>query len=191
MLLLIDNYDSFVYNVYQMLAEIGAELEVRRNDEIAVSDIDARKYDGIVISPGPGVPSEAGISEELIRTFAGELPIFGICLGHQAIGEVFGGKIVRNKKIVHGKASKLLHNGRGLYEGLPNPAEVGRYHSLIVERETLPDCLEVTSRLEDGTIMGLRHRQFDIEGVQFHPESILTPDGRLMLQNFLKAIRNY
>ena len=191
MLLLIDNYDSFVYNVYQMLAELGAELEVRRNDEIAVSDIDARKYDGIVISPGPGVPSEAGISEELIRTFAGELPIFGICLGHQAIGEVFGGKIVRNKKIVHGKASKLLHNGRGLYEGLPNPAEVGRYHSLIVERETLPDCLEVTSRLEDGTIMGLRHRQFDVEGVQFHPESILTPDGRLMLQNFLKAIRNY
>ena len=191
MLLLIDNYDSFVYNVYQMLAELGAELEVRRNDEIAVSDIDARKYDGIVISPGPGVPSEAGISEELIRTFAGELPIFGICLGHQAIGEVFGGKIVRNKKIVHGKASKLLHNGRGLYEGLPNPAEVGRYHSLIVERETLPDCLEVTSRLEDGTIMGLRHRQFDVEGVQFHPESILTPNGRLMLQNFLKAIRNY
>ncbi len=190
MLLLIDNYDSFVYNVYQMLAELGAELEVRRNDEIAVSDIDARKYDGIVISPGPGVPSEAGISEDLIRTFAGELPILGICLGHQAIGEVFGGKIVRNKKIVHGKASKLLHNGRGLYEGLPNPAEVGRYHSLIVERETLPDCLEVTSRLEDGTIMGLRHRQFDVEGVQFHPESILTPDGRLMLQNFLKAMRN-
>ena len=189
MLLLIDNYDSFVYNVYQMLAELGAELEVRRNDEIAVSDIDARKYDGIVISPGPGVPSEAGISEDMIREFQGKLPILGICLGHQAIGEVYGGKIIRSKKIVHGKTSRLIHNGRGLYEGLAPNVEVGRYHSLIVERETLPDCLEITSELEDGTIMGLRHKEFEIEGVQFHPESILTPDGRTMMQNFLSRLQ--
>ena len=190
MLLLIDNYDSFVYNVRQQLSELGATVEVRRNDDVTVDDVRERKYRGIVISPGPGIPSEAGVSEEMIRTFAGVIPILGICLGHQAIGEVFGGRVVRNKKIVHGKTSRLKHNGRGLYEGLPEGIEVGRYHSLIVERASLPDCLEITSELDDGTIMGLRHRDFDVEGVQFHPESILTPDGRSMMRNFLKAMRN-
>ena len=190
MVLLIDNYDSFVYNVYQQLSELGAIVDVRRNDEVTIAAVNYRKYRGIVISPGPGVPSQAGISEDMIREFQGKLPILGICLGHQAIGEVFGGKIIRSKKIVHGKTSRLIHNGRGLYEGLAPNVEVGRYHSLVVERETLPDCLEITSELEDGTIMGLRHKEFEIEGVQFHPESILTPDGRIMMQNFLKAIRN-
>lgn len=189
MLLLIDNYDSFVYNVYQMLSELGAVVEVKRNDEVTVSDVHYRKFRGIVISPGPGVPSQAGVSEEMIREFEREIPILGICLGHQAIGEVYGGRIVRNNRIVHGKTSKLIHNGRGLYEGLPQSIEVGRYHSLIVERETLPDCLEITSELEDGTIMGLRHKEFDVEGIQFHPESILTPDGHAILENFLKRIK--
>ncbi len=188
MVLLIDNYDSFVYNVYQMLSELGANVEVRRNDEVTASDVSYRKYRGIVISPGPGVPSAAGVSEDMIRAFAGRLPILGICLGHQAIGEVFGGRIIRSKKIIHGKTSRLIHDGRGLYEGLPSKVEVGRYHSLIVERETLPDCLTVTSELEDGTIMGLRHKEFDVEGVQFHPESILTPDGRTMMKNFLRRL---
>ncbi|MBR1579574.1 MAG: aminodeoxychorismate/anthranilate synthase component II [Selenomonadaceae bacterium] len=186
MVLLIDNYDSFVYNVYQQLSELGAIVDVKRNDEVTVANVNYRKYRGIVISPGPGVPSEAGVSEEMIREFEGKLPILGICLGHQAIGEVYGGRIVRSKRLVHGKTSRLIHNGRGLYEGLAPDVEVGRYHSLIVERESLPDCLEVTSELEDGTIMGLRHKEFEIEGVQFHPESILTPDGRIMMQNFLK-----
>ena len=189
MILLIDNYDSFVYNVYQMLSETGANVEVKRNDEVTIANVNYRKYRGIVISPGPGVPSSAGVSEDMIREFAGKLPILGICLGHQAIGEVFGGKIIRSKKTVHGKTSRLIHNGRGLYEGLPPNVEVGRYHSLIVERETLPESLTVTSELEDGTIMGLRHKEFDVEGVQFHPESILTPDGRLMLQNFLRRLK--
>ena len=190
MLLLIDNYDSFVYNVWQQLSELGATVEVRRNDDVTVDDVRERKYRGIVISPGPGIPSEAGVSEEMIRTFAGVIPILGICLGHQAIGEVFGGRVVRNKKIVHGKTSRLKHNGRGLYEGLPEGVEGGRYHSLIVERASLPGCLEITSELDDGTIMGLRHRDFDVEGVQFHPESILTPDGHSMMRNFLKAMDN-
>ena len=188
MVLLIDNYDSFVYNVYQLLSELGAEVEVRRNDEVTVDDVNARKYRGIVISPGPGVPAEAGVSEEMIRAFQGKLPILGICLGHQAIGEVYGGRIIRSKQLVHGKTSRLIHNGSGLYEGLPSTVEVGRYHSLIVERETLPECLEVTSSLEDGTVMGLRHKEFDVEGMQFHPESILTPDGGIMMQNFLRRL---
>ena len=188
MVLLIDNYDSFVYNVYQMLSELGANVEVKRNDEVTLANVNYRKYRGIVISPGPGVPSKAGVSEDMIREFEGKFPILGICLGHQAIGEVYGGKIIRSKKIVHGKTSRLIHDGRGLYEGLAPKVEVGRYHSLIVERETLPDCLTVTSELEDGTIMGLRHKEFDVEGVQFHPESILTPDGRIMMQNFLRRL---
>lgn len=188
MLLLIDNYDSFVYNVYQQLSELGAVVEVKRNDEVTIADVNYRKYRGIIISPGPGVPSAAGVSEDMIREFQGVLPILGICLGHQAIGEVYGGKIIRSKKLVHGKTSRLIHNGRGLYENLPSNVEVGRYHSLIVERESLPDCLEITSELEDGTIMGLRHKEFDVEGVQFHPESILTPEGRIMMQNFLRRL---
>lgn len=183
MILLLDNYDSFTYNVYQLLSELGAAVEVIRNDKISVDA--ARAFDAVVISPGPGVPNDAGISEQLIAELKGALPILGICLGHQAIGEVFGGKIIRAKEIVHGKTSRLKHNGKGLYRGLEQGVEVGRYHSLIIERETLPDCLEVTSELEDGTIMGVRHKLFDVEGIQFHPESILTPSGRIMIQNFL------
>ena len=184
MILLLDNYDSFTYNVYQLLSELGAAVEVVRNDKISVDA--ARNFSAIIISPGPGVPSDAGISEELIKNLRGQLPILGICLGHQAIGEVFGGKIIRAKEIVHGKTSKLIHNGAGLYRGLSQGVEVGRYHSLIIERETLPACLEVTSELADGTIMGVRHKVFDVEGIQFHPESILTPCGCVMIKNFLE-----
>ena len=182
-ILLLDNYDSFTYNVYQLLSELGAAVEVIRNDKISVDE--AKNFSAVIISPGPGVPSDAGISEELISKLKGELPILGICLGHQAIGEVFGGKIIRAKEIVHGKTSRLKHNGKGLYKNLNQGVEVGRYHSLIIERETLPDCLEVTSELDDGTIMGVRHKIFDVEGIQFHPESILTPSGKIMMQNFL------
>lgn len=186
MILLLDNYDSFTYNVYQLLSELGAAVEVVRNDKISVDDV--KNYSAVIISPGPGVPSDAGISEQIISELKGELPIFGICLGHQAIGEVFGGKIIRAKEIVHGKTSKLIHNGKGIYQGLAQGVEVGRYHSLIIERETLPDCLEITSELSDGTIMGVRHKNFDVEGIQFHPESILTPSGLQMMQNFLREI---
>ena len=188
-LLLLDNYDSFTYNVYQLLSELGAEVEVIRHDQTTVPEVEAKHYEGIVISPGPGVPKDAGISEDLIRTLGGKVPILGICLGHQAIGEVFGGKIVRAAEIIHGKVSPIRHNGRGLYAGLPQDVEVGRYHSLISDRATLPDCLEVTSELADGTIMGVRHKEMDIEGIQFHPESILTPAGRTMMQNFLDHLR--
>ena len=189
-LLLLDNYDSFTYNVYQLLSELGVDVEVIRNDQTTVPEVEAKHYEGIVISPGPGVPKDAGISEDLIRTLGGKVPILGICLGHQAIGEVFGGKIVRAAEIIHGKVSPIRHNGRGLYVGLPQDVEVGRYHSLIIDRATLPDCLEVTSELADGTIMGVRHKEMDIEGIQFHPESILTPAGRTMMQNFLDHLRN-
>lgn len=188
-LLLLDNYDSFTYNVYQLLSELGADVEVIRNDQTTVPAVEAKHYEGIVISPGPGVPKDAGISEDLIRTLGGKVPILGICLGHQAIGEVFGGKIVRAAEIIHGKVSPIRHNGRGLYAGLPQDVEVGRYHSLIIDRATLLDCLEVTSELADGTIMGVRHKEMDIEGIQFHPESILTPAGRTMMQNFLDHLR--
>ena len=188
-LLLLDNYDSFTYNVYQLLSELGVDVEVIRNDQTTVPEVEAKHYEGIVISPGPGVPKDAGISEDLIRTLGGKVPILGICLGHQAIGEVFGGKIVRAAEIIHGKVSPIRHNGRGLYAGLPQDVEVGRYHSLIIDRATLPHCLEVTSELVDGTIMGVRHKEMDIEGIQFHPESILTPAGRTMMQNFLDHLR--
>ena len=187
-ILLIDNYDSFTYNVYQLLSELGASVEVVRNDKISVDE--ARNFDAVIISPGPGVPSDAGISEQLIDELKGTLPILGICLGHQAIGEVFGGKVIRAKEIVHGKTSRLKHNGKGIYRGLAQGIEVGRYHSLIIERETLPDCLEVTSELDDGTIMGVRHKVFDVEGIQFHPESILTPEGHAMMKNFLDRHAN-
>ena len=182
-ILLLDNYDSFTYNVYQMLSELGAAVEVIRNDKISAEE--AKNFDAVIISPGPGVPKEAGISEQLIDELKSDLPILGICLGHQAIGEVFGGKVVRAQEIVHGKTSRLKHNGKGIYRGLEQNVEVGRYHSLIIERETLPACLEITSELDDGTIMGVRHKNFDVEGIQFHPESILTPSGRNMLENFL------
>ena len=188
MLLILDNYDSFTYNVFQLLSELGAEVEVIRNDQTTVEDIRAKKYDAIVLSPGPGIPSDAGITEQVIRELGGEVPILGICLGHQAIGEVFGGKIVRAGEIVHGKTSPLHHNGKGLYDGLPQNVPIGRYHSLIIDRATLPDCLEVTSDLAYGTIMGVRHKAKNIEGIQFHPESILPPDGKKMMENFLKHL---
>ena len=188
MLLILDNYDSFTYNVFQLLSELGAEVEVIRNDQTTVEDIRAKKYDAIVLSPGPGIPSDAGITEQVIRELGGEVPILGICLGHQAIGEVFGGKVVRAGEIVHGKTSPLHHNGKGLYEGIPQNVPIGRYHSLVIDRATLPDCLEVTSDLADGTIMGVRHKAKNIEGIQFHPESILTPDGKKMMENFLKQL---
>ena len=187
-ILLLDNYDSFTYNVYQLMSELGAAVEVVRNDKISVDDV--KNFSAVIISPGPGVPSDAGISEQIISELKGELPILGICLGHQAIGEVFGGKIIRAKEIVHGKTSKLIHNGAGIYRGLAQGVEVGRYHSLIIERETLPDCLEITSELGDGTIMGVRHKNFDVEGIQFHPESILTPCGKIMMTNFLERIND-
>ena len=188
MLLLLDNYDSFTYNIYQLLAELGAEIEVVRNDAATVSELSKRGYSGVVISPGPGEPKDAGVTEELIREMKGVVPILGVCLGHQAIGEVFGGKVVRAPKIVHGKTSRIRHDGVGIYRDLPQPFDVGRYHSLILERETLPDCLAVTAETEDGIIMGVRHKEFDVEGVQFHPESILTPEGRTLLGNFLRKL---
>jgi len=188
-ILLLDNYDSFTYNVYQLLSELGAEVEVIRHDKITVDEIRRKGYEAMVISPGPGVPKDAGISEEAVRELGKDLPILGICLGHQAIGEVYGGKVVRAGEIVHGKPSPIHHNGKGLYEGLPQDTPVARYHSLIVERESLPDCLEVTSELSDGIIMGLRHREYPVEGIQFHPESILTPEGHKMLSNFLGQLR--
>ena len=188
MLLLLDNYDSFTYNIYQLLAELGAEIEVVRNDAATVSELSKRGYDGVVISPGPGEPKDAGVTEELIHEMKGVVPILGVCLGHQAIGEVFGGKVVRAPKIVHGKTSRIRHDGVGIYRDLPQPFDVGRYHSLILERETLPDCLAVTAETEDGIIMGVRHKEYDVEGVQFHPESILTPEGRTLLGNFLRKL---
>ena len=188
MLLLLDNYDSFTYNVYQLLTNIGAEVEVVRNDVTTVGEIRAKKYKGIVISPGPGLPKEAGITEDVIRELGTETPILGICLGHQAIGEVFGGKIVRAKEIVHGKASPIRHHGTGIYRNVHAGTQVARYHSLIIERESLPDVLEITSDLGDGTIMGVRHKTLPIEGIQFHPESILTHDGRAMMENYLTDI---
>ena len=188
MLLLLDNYDSFTYNIYQLFSDIGAQVEVVRSDKISIDGIRANGYRGIIISPGPGIPQDAGISEEVIRQLGGEIPILGICLGHQAIGEVFGGRVVRAGEIVHGKASPIRHSGTGLYRDIPNPTEVARYHSLIIARENLPDVLEVTSQLDDGTIMGVRHKTLPIEGIQFHPESILTPEGRRMMQNYLTDI---
>ncbi len=188
MLLLLDNYDSFTYNIYQLFSDIGAQVEVVRSDKISIDEIRAKDYRGVIISPGPGIPQDAGISEEVIRQLGGEIPILGICLGHQAIGEVFGGRVVRAGEIVHGKASPICHCGTGLYQDIPEHTQVARYHSLIIERESLPDVLEVTSQLDNGTIMGVRHKTFPIEGIQFHPESILTPDGRAMMKNYLKDI---
>ena len=189
MILLIDNYDSFSYNLFQQAAAIQPDMRVVRNDALTVSEIEGLNPSHIILSPGPGYPKDAGICEEVVSRLGGSIPILGVCLGHQAIGEVFGGKIVRAAEIIHGKVSPIRHNGRGLYAGLPQDVEVGRYHSLIIDRATLPDCLEVTSELADGTIMGVRHKEMDIEGIQFHPESILTPTGRTMMQNFLDHLR--
>jgi len=186
--LVIDNYDSFVYNLVQYLGELGAEVAVFRNDAIDVPGLRARRPDALVLSPGPCTPDEAGVTLAAIRELAGELPILGVCLGHQAIGQAFGGRVVRNARIVHGKSSPVRHGGRGLYAGLPSPFEAGRYHSLVVERRALPAELEVTSWTDDGEIMGLRHRALDVEGVQFHPESILTLEGKRLLGNWLGRV---
>ncbi len=185
MLLMIDNYDSFTFNLVQYLGELGQEVKVVRNDALDVAGIRALKPAHIMISPGPGTPDDAGVSLDVLRELAGEVPIFGVCLGHQAIGQAFGGKVIRAKQIMHGKVSPVHHDGRGVFRGLPDPFTATRYHSLAIERASLPGCLEVTAWTDDGEIMGLRHRELAVEGVQFHPESILTQHGHAMLANFL------
>lgn len=188
MILMIDNYDSFTFNLVQYLGELGADIHTVRNDQLSVREIETLAPRAIVVSPGPCTPSEAGISVEAIRHFAGKLPILGVCLGHQAIGQAFGGRIIRAQRVMHGKTDQLVHEGQGVFAGLPSPFEVVRYHSLVIERETCPALLEVTARSSDGEIMGVRHREVDIEGVQFHPESIATEHGHAMLANFLKRV---
>ena len=185
MILLLDNYDSFTYNLAQYLGELGCQVEVHRNDRISVEQIAQRKPERIVISPGPCTPQEAGISVELVQKLAGKIPILGVCLGHQAIGAAFGGKIIRAPKLFHGKTSEIRHDGSGVFRGLPNPFTATRYHSLIVERKSLPAELQVTAETDDDIIMGLRHRQYLLMGVQFHPESVLTDSGKQLLKNFL------
>lgn len=187
MILIIDNYDSFTYNLVQYLGELGAELVVYRNDQISLEEIADIAPEKIVISPGPCTPNEAGISVALVQHFGGEIPILGVCLGHQSIGQAFGGKIVGAPTIMHGKVSEIHHRGQSIFEGLPEPFIATRYHSLVVERESLPVCLEITAETDDGVIMGLRHRDMAVDGVQFHPESILTGEGKNLLQNFLDA----
>jgi len=184
--LVIDNYDSFTYNLVQYLGELGATLEVRRNDQTTAEEIERMAPERIVISPGPKTPSEAGICIEVIEKFTGRLPILGVCLGHQAIGQAFGGRVIRAPEIMHGKTSSISHDGKTVFAGLPNPFPATRYHSLIVERQSLPPCLEISASTSDGLIMGLRHREAKTEGVQFHPESVLTDAGKLLLGNFLR-----
>lgn len=186
MLLVIDNYDSFTYNLVQYFGELGSEMKVIRNDELTVAEIKALAPDRIVISPGPCSPNEAGVSLAVVKEFAGKLPILGVCLGHQAIAQAFGGDVVRAERLMHGKTSLMYHDGKSVFAGLPIPFEATRYHSLIVKRETFPDCLEITAWTDQEEIMGLRHKEFDIHGVQFHPESILTAEGKNLLRNFLQ-----
>jgi anthranilate synthase component 2 len=187
MLAMLDNYDSFTYNLVQYLGELGAEVRVFRNDEVTVEALAAMKPERLVISPGPCTPNEAGITLALIARLAGKVPILGVCLGHQSIGQAFGGKVVRAKKVMHGKVSTIRHDGRGVFAGVPDGFAATRYHSLVVERESLPACLEVSAESEDGEIMGLRHRSLAVEGVQFHPEALLTEHGHAMLRNFLEG----
>ena len=186
MLLVIDNYDSFTYNLVQYFGELGADPQVKRNDAITPDEVEKMKPQKIVISPGPGRPEEAGISMELIRKFGGKVPILGVCLGHQCMGEVYGGRVVRAGRLMHGKTSPIQHDGKGVFQGLPNPFEATRYHSLIVEKNSVPSCLEVCAETAEGEIMGLRHREYPVHGVQFHPESILSKEGKDLLANFLK-----
>ncbi|MGB2695996.1 MAG: aminodeoxychorismate/anthranilate synthase component II [Dehalococcoidia bacterium] len=186
MILLIDNYDSFTYNLYQYLCELGADVRVVRNDETTVREVEALTPERIVLSPGPCTPKEAGISVELIQHFAGKLPILGVCLGHECIGEAFGGEVVYAGEIRHGKSSRIEHDGKGVFRGLPSPFDAIRYHSLAIAPESVPECLEVTARSDSGVIMGVRHREYAIEGVQFHPESIMTSVGKDLLRNFLE-----
>jgi para-aminobenzoate synthetase component 2 len=185
MILMIDNYDSFTYNLVQYLGELGADIRVARNDQITIAEIERLSPEKIVISPGPCTPREAGVSCDVIRHFAGRVPLLGVCLGHQCIGEVFGGEIVRAPALFHGKTSLIYHDGRSIFQGLPRPFEATRYHSLVIRRETLPDCLELSAETDDGVIMGVRHRELLVEGVQFHPESILTHEGKRLLANYL------
>ncbi|MFH1541890.1 MAG: aminodeoxychorismate/anthranilate synthase component II [bacterium] len=185
MILMIDNYDSFTYNLVQYFGELGAELKVFRNDQITIAEIEKLQPNKIVISPGPGTPADAGISKEVIKTLAGKIPILGVCLGEQAIAEAFGGKVVRAKRLMHGKTSEIHHDGKTIFHGLPKPFKATRYHSLIVEKESLPACFEISATADDDEIMGIRHKEFKLEGVQFHPESILTEAGKNLLQNFL------
>ena len=187
MLLMIDNYDSFTYNLVQYLGELGAEVRVARNDAITLDDIEALAPSRIVISPGPCTPNEAGISVPLVRRFAGTIPILGVCLGHQAIGQAFGGQIIRSQRVMHGKLSAITHRGEGVFAGLPSPFQATRYHSLAIDRATFPAALAVTAHADDGEVMGVRHREFAVEGVQFHPEAILTEHGKRLLDNFLHA----
>jgi anthranilate synthase/aminodeoxychorismate synthase-like glutamine amidotransferase len=185
MLLVIDNYDSFTYNLVQYLGEMNVALEVRRNDQITLDEIEALKPERILISPGPCSPRESGLSNDIIRTFGPRLPLLGVCLGHQCIGHTFGADVAVNYRMMHGKTSPIRHNGKDLFQGMPNPFSATRYHSLVIRRENLPDCLEITAETDEGEIMGVRHKTLPIWGVQFHPESILTQDGRVLLKNFL------
>jgi len=187
MIVIIDNYDSFTYNIVQTIGGMGAEVRVFRNDTVDISFIGGLKPDRLLISPGPCTPTKAGISIEAIRYFAGKIPILGVCLGHQSIGEAFGGDTIRASRLMHGKTSPISHDGKGVFTNLPNPFEAMRYHSLVVSEATLPECLEITAKSDQGELMGLRHRELPIEGVQFHPESIMTPDGVQLLKNFLDA----
>jgi anthranilate synthase/aminodeoxychorismate synthase-like glutamine amidotransferase len=191
MILMIDNYDSFTYNLVQYIAQLGEDVVVRRNDAITLEQIENIRPEAIVISPGPCTPREAGISVEAINRFYQEIPFLGVCLGHQAIAMAFGGRVVRADRVMHGKTSGIFHDGRMVFYGLPNPFQAGRYHSLIVERETLPACLEISAQTQDGEIMGLRHRSFPVEGVQFHPESVLTSSGKRVIGNFLNMVKEY
>ena len=188
MILVVDNYDSFTFNLVQYLAELGAKVEVVRNDAVDVEGIRARDPEGILLSPGPGTPDEAGITLDVVRSLAGEIPLFGVCLGHQAMGQAFGGRVVRASRRMHGRTSPILHEGRGVFEGLPSPFLATRYHSLIVERETLPEGLVPTAWTAEGELMGMRHRDLEVEGVQFHPESFLTEHGHAMLDRFLSRL---
>jgi anthranilate synthase/aminodeoxychorismate synthase-like glutamine amidotransferase len=187
MILVIDNYDSFTYNLVQYFGELGADLRVVRNDQITLAEVEALAPERIVISPGPCTPHEAGVSSEVIRSFGPRTPVLGVCLGHQCIGEVYGGEVVRAARLMHGKTSPILHDGSGVFRGLPSPFEATRYHSLIVRRESLPETLRITAETAEGEIMGLRHREFPVHGVQFHPESILTGEGKNLLRNFLQV----
>jgi para-aminobenzoate synthetase component II len=189
MILMIDNYDSFTYNLVQFLGELGEELIVKRNDEITLDEIEALSPDYLMISPGPCSPNEAGVSLDAIRTFAGKIPIFGVCLGHQSIAQVFGGDVIRAERLMHGKVSPMIRDGKTLFEGMPNPFNATRYHSLIVKRETLPECFDISAETAQGEIMAIRHKYLPVEGVQFHPESIMTEQGKQLLLNFLNAYK--
>lgn len=188
MILMIDNYDSFTYNIYQYFLELGADIKVVRNDALTLADAIAMNPSALVISPGPGRPEDAGISEQAILHFAGKIPVLGVCLGHQAIGECYGGKIVGAKRLMHGKTSEVTADGKGLFAGISRPFAAMRYHSLVIEKASMPDCLEITATSDDGEIMGVRHKTLQVEGIQFHPESIMTPMGKKMLRNFMNQI---